>query len=150
MKLFADKAAGGNMDEQQVVVDGLMRSERLANVIGQFSNYVREDIASLVEGEQIPGSFGDLIKRSVEMTAAHELFNKPMHPYTQGLMASFPALVGPKETLTGIPGSPPNMLEPPSGCRFHPRCPKAIAQCSLQQPTLREVEPGHFVACHLY
>lgn len=74
MKLFADKAAGGNMDEQQVVVDGLMRPERLANVIGQFSNYVREDIASLVEGEQIPGSFGDLIKRSVEMTAAHKEF----------------------------------------------------------------------------
>lgn len=62
------------MDEQQVVVDGLMRPERLANILGHSSNFVRDDIASLVEGEQIPGSFGDLIKRSVEMTAAHKEF----------------------------------------------------------------------------
>lgn len=74
MQLFADKAAGANMDEQQVVVDRLMRPERLANIIGQLSNYVRDDIARLVEGEQIPGSFGDLIKRSYDMTAAHKEF----------------------------------------------------------------------------
>lgn len=110
--------------------------------------FITHDLSLMVEfSDRIGVMYAGEI---VEMTAAHELFNKPMHPYTQGLMASFPALVGPKETLTGIPGSPPNMLEPPSGCRFHPRCPKAIAQCSLQQPTLREVEPGHFVACHLY
>ncbi len=63
------------MDEQQQeVLDGLMRPERLANIIGQSPKYVRDDFASLVEGEQIPGSFGDLIKRSVEMTAAHKEF----------------------------------------------------------------------------
>lgn len=62
------------MDDQQEVVEGLMRPERLANIIGQSPKYVRDDIASLVEGEQIPGSFGDLIKRSVEMTAAHKEF----------------------------------------------------------------------------
>jgi len=74
MQLFADKAAGANMDEQQVVLDGLMRPERLANILGHSSKYVRDDIASLVKGGQIPGSFGDLIKRSVEMTAAHKEF----------------------------------------------------------------------------
>jgi len=62
------------MEEQQDVVDGLMRPERLANVIGQSPKYVRDDIASLVVGEQIPGSFGDLIKRSVEMTEGHKEF----------------------------------------------------------------------------
>lgn len=62
------------MEDQQEVVDGLMRPERLANVIGQSPKYVRDDIASLVEGEQIPGSFGDLIKRSVEMTVSHKEF----------------------------------------------------------------------------
>lgn len=62
------------MDDQQEVVEGLMRPERLANVIGHSPKNVRDDIASLVEGEQIPGSFGDLIKRSVEMTAAHKEF----------------------------------------------------------------------------
>jgi len=62
------------MDEQQEVLDGLMRPERLANVIGQSPKYIRDDIANLVEREQIPGSFGDLIKRSVEMTVAHKEF----------------------------------------------------------------------------
>ncbi|NOT19914.1 MAG: hypothetical protein HOP24_06545 [Sideroxydans sp.] len=62
------------MDEQHDVVDGLMRPERLANVIGQSPKYVKDDIASLVEGEQIPGSFGDLIKRSLGITIAHEEF----------------------------------------------------------------------------
>ena len=60
------------MDEQQEVVGGLVRPERLANVIGQSPKYIRDDIASLVEGEQIPGSFGDLIKRSVELAGAHK------------------------------------------------------------------------------
>lgn len=62
------------MDKQPEVLDTLMRQERLANVIGHYPNYIRVEIASLVEGEQIPGSFGELIKRSVEMTAAHKEF----------------------------------------------------------------------------
>lgn len=62
------------MDKQQEVLGTLMRQERLANVIGHSPNYIRVEIASLVEGEQIPGSFGELIKLSVEMTAAHKEF----------------------------------------------------------------------------
>ncbi|MDP2759260.1 MAG: hypothetical protein Q8O64_02475 [Sideroxyarcus sp.] len=62
------------MKEKQDVLDGLMRPERLANVIAQCPKYIRDDIAHLVEGEQLPGSFGELIKRSVEMTAAHKEF----------------------------------------------------------------------------
>ena len=62
------------MEDQQEVVDGLMRPERLANVIGQTPKYIRDDIASLVEGDQIPGSFGDLIKRSIGLTEDHKEF----------------------------------------------------------------------------
>jgi len=62
------------MEDQQEVVDGLMRPERLANVIGQSPKYIRDDIASLVDGEQLPGSFGELIKRSVEISSAHKEF----------------------------------------------------------------------------
>ncbi|MBA4382254.1 MAG: hypothetical protein C0406_06780 [Sideroxydans sp.] len=62
------------MENQLEGVDGFMRPERLARIIGHSPKYVRDDIASLVEGEQIPGSFGDLIRRSVEMTVAHKEF----------------------------------------------------------------------------
>ena len=73
-----------------------------------------------------------------------------MHPYTQGLMSSFPTLTGEKRHLTGIPGSPPDMACPPSGCRFHPRCPKFQPMHAEVEPQLREVKPGHWVACHLF
>ena len=63
------------MEEQQEIVDCLMRPERLANVIGQSPKYIRDDIASLVEGEQIPGSFGDLIKNSIGITEEHKEFD---------------------------------------------------------------------------
>ncbi|HRA48776.1 MAG TPA: hypothetical protein PK819_11970, partial [Thermomicrobiales bacterium] len=74
----------------------------------------------------------------------------PLHPYTQGLMSSFPTLTGPKKHLTGIPGSPPDMACPPSGCRFHPRCPKFAPMHAQVEPELVEVEPDHWVACHLH
>ena len=84
------------------------------------------------------------------------LFRAALHPYTDGLMSSFPPLTGPIVPLTGIAGSPPDLASPPSGCRFHPRCPKctgvdaALHRLQLsERPRLREVQPGHHVACHL-
>ena len=86
----------------------------------------------------------------VESAPARELFDTPLHPYTRGLMRSFPALTGEKQHLSGIPGSPPDMLHPPTGCRFHPRCPLVRPMHTRVVPALREAKPGHFVACHLY
>jgi peptide/nickel transport system ATP-binding protein len=93
----------------------------------------------------------------VEMADADVLFRHPKHPYTVGLMSSFPPLAGPRKIVQGIPGSPPNLAAPPSGCRFHPRCghctpenPKLYYLQTQVKPELREVEPGHLVACHLY
>jgi peptide/nickel transport system ATP-binding protein len=84
------------------------------------------------------------------------LFATPRHPYTLGLMSSFPPLTGPVERLTGIPGTPPDLGDPPSGCRFHPRCPHCRpedADLYLRQtrvrPELTTVAAGHQVACHL-
>ena len=84
----------------------------------------------------------------VELAPARELFETPLHPYTQGLMNSFPAISGPKTKLTGIPGAPPDMVEPPSGCRFHPRCTVCEPLETQVLPRLREVKPGHYVAYH--
>lgn len=78
------------------------------------------------------------------------------HPYTQGLLQSFPPLDGPRVPLLGIPGSPPDLHKPPSGCRFHPRCPHCrvdragpYVRQTTERPQLRAVEPDHLVACHL-
>jgi peptide/nickel transport system ATP-binding protein len=86
----------------------------------------------------------------VELAPARELFEDPLHPYTQGLMNSFPSLTGPKRKLSGIPGAPPDMVEPPSGCRFHPRCDRCKPMHTRVVPKLQEVKTGHWVACHLY
>ena len=84
-----------------------------------------------------------------ETAPTQTLFSEPLHPYTQRLIASLPRL-GDQEKRQSIRGSPPNLVAPPTGCRFHPRCPAVLAHCKKVVPQLREVEPGHFVACHLY
>lgn len=71
----------------------------------------------------------------------------PMHPYTQMLLAATPRLHQKVSKLAFIPGVPPDLLDPPEGCRFHPRCPKATAKCRADEPLMRTVEPGHQVAC---
>jgi peptide/nickel transport system ATP-binding protein len=95
-------------------------------------------------------------ERSRRECTAQKLATEAQHPYTQGLLQSFPPLTGPLERLSGIPGSPPDLRDPPSGCRFHPRCPHCThdnASLYLRQtterPVLREIAPGHSVACHL-
>jgi peptide/nickel transport system ATP-binding protein len=83
----------------------------------------------------------------VEEAETGTLFNEPIHPYTKGLLAAIP-IIGRKKELKSIPGFVPNFLNPPSGCRFHPRCNLAEEICSEKKPSLVEVEKGHFVACH--
>ena len=85
----------------------------------------------------------------VEVAPVRDLFRKPLHPYTQLLIASLPSLER-KGVFQGIPGLPPSLLNPPPGCPFHPRCPSAMEICTVENPPLREVDPDHWVACHLY
>ena len=86
----------------------------------------------------------------VELGTKDELFAKPQHPYTVGLLNSIPRLDTRTKYLTPITGSVCNMLQPPQGCKFHPRCAHAMDICTQQVPRLREIAPRHFVACHLY
>jgi peptide/nickel transport system ATP-binding protein len=87
--------------------------------------------------------------RLVEVGPVREIFTDPLHPYTQLLISSLPSLER-KGSLQGIPGSPPSLLNPPTGCVFHPRCPKAFEGCATIVPELEEVRPGRWVACRLY
>lgn len=84
----------------------------------------------------------------IELGKTEDIFEKPIHPYTQMLVGALPR-VGDKSQKTGIPGRPPVLTNPPPGCRFAPRCPRAIAECRESVPEFREVEQGRFAACHL-
>lgn len=86
----------------------------------------------------------------VEDAPTADLLENPLHPYTQGLLKAIPKLHGDSGRLQGIPGAIPNLLDPPSGCRFRPRCPLAMDICARQKPPAVEAAPGHRVACHHY
>lgn len=89
--------------------------------------------------------------RIVEYGDAASIFKEPLHPYTQGLLKAFPSIKGERIRLTSIPGQPPDLLKPPSGCRFHPRCPYVMDVCKKVDPMLaKSGSTEHLVACHLY
>ena len=83
--------------------------------------------------------YGDIVK----------IFKEPAHPYTKALIEAFPSIVAEKQEMVSIPGFPPDLLHPPSGCRFHPRCKIAKDVCKKEIPELREISKGHFASCHL-
>lgn len=85
----------------------------------------------------------------VEVSPVHDIFAAPLHPYTALLIASLPTLRA-KSQLQGIPGLPPSLLNRGGGCSFFARCPKAMDVCRTEEPALRAIQPGHWVACHLF
>jgi len=78
------------------------------------------------------------------------MFTEPLHPYTQKLITAFPSVIGPRTELSSIHGFPPDLLHPPSGCRFHPRCPRAMEVCRKKEPVFAKGAKDQHVACHLY
>jgi peptide/nickel transport system ATP-binding protein len=142
------------MDEPTTALDVvvqqeiLLQIEQLKEQFGFSILFITHDLSLLIEfSDRLAIMYAGQI---VEMAPAADLFAAPLHPYTQGLMSSFPALSGAKVRLTGIPGAPPDMLHPPAGCRFHPRCQLVQPMHTRVVPALREARPGHYVACHLH
>jgi peptide/nickel transport system ATP-binding protein len=141
------------MDEPTTALDVVVQREilqeieRLKQQLGFAILFITHDLSLLVEfADQIAIMYAG---RIVEQAPARELFERAQHPYTEGLMCSFPPLSGPKQRLLGIPGTPPNLACPPSGCRFHPRCPLATPRCAEIEPRLQHVGKEHLVACLL-
>jgi peptide/nickel transport system ATP-binding protein len=87
--------------------------------------------------------------RVVETGPTDELFFTPAHPYTEGLIAEAPKLEAIKKTFVAVKGEIPSPLAPPSGCPYHPRCPRAISRCKVELPELRKIAPNRMAACHL-
>lgn len=127
--------------------DILQQIEQLKEAMGFSILFITHDLSLMVE---ISDRIGIMYAgKLVELAPAREIFENPLHPFTQGLLGSFPSISGEKAKLSGIPGAPPDLAAPPLGCRFHPRCPFAVERCRDQVPELRELLPGHSVACHL-
>jgi len=89
--------------------------------------------------------------KMIELGASTDLITSPKHPYTRGLLKSFPTIFGPKTRLEGIPGNPLNLLEVPNGCYFQSRCTECVDQCISQMPALKRLsgDAPRMVACHL-
>ena len=148
------------MDEPTTALDVVVQREILQQIkdlqeqLGFAVLFITHDLSLLFEvAHRIAIMYAGEV---VEEAPAAELRTAPRHPYTVGLISSFPPLTGPIERMTGISGAPPDLASPPAGCRFHPRClhcvPEQSALHTLQttvRPLLRDVGPGHRVACHL-
>ncbi|MCU0485934.1 MAG: ABC transporter ATP-binding protein [Anaerolineales bacterium] len=126
--------------------DILQQIQQLKETMGFSILFITHDVSLMVE-------FSDYMAimyagEIVEKAASKEIFTNPIHPYTQGLLSSFPSLTGKKRKLSGIPGSPPDLVNPPKGCKFHPRCTRCTHRETEVAPQLTEVLPGHWVAVH--
>jgi peptide/nickel transport system ATP-binding protein len=86
----------------------------------------------------------------VEYATANELFKQPLHPYTKGLIDAIPKVKSRGQKLKTIRGMVPNLIYPPSGCRFHPRCPERMEICDKVRPRWIEIKEKYFISCHLF
>jgi peptide/nickel transport system ATP-binding protein len=108
---------------------------------------ITHDLSLITETcEKLVIMYAGNIAESGDIIAIHK---KPLHPYTQDLISAFPNIRAEKHRMTSIPGSPPDLLQPPPGCRFHPRCKYAMDICRKEIPKLIEADKNHYVACHL-
>jgi peptide/nickel transport system ATP-binding protein len=142
------------MDEPTTALDVVTQREILQE-LAQLQQelafavlFITHDLSLLVEiADSIAVMYAG---RLIERAPARSLYTAPRHPYTLGLLGSFPSLHGPRRKMTGIPGSPPDLRNPPSGCAFHPRCRFAMDVCSTDVPVTIELAPGdRSAACWL-
>ncbi len=138
-------------DEPTTALDVIVQDQLLKKIrevqeqLEMAMIYISHDIAVIAEVTERVGVM--YAGKLVEMAASEEIFHRPLHPYTMGLMSSFPSIIGEKTALVTIPGEPPDLLAPPPGCRFHPRCPFATEICRTDVPDFKEHVSGHWAAC---
>lgn len=141
------------LDEPTTALDVIVEREILEQIralqqqLGFAVLFITHDLSRMLQVSDRIGVF--YAARLVELAPAGELRRAPRHPYTQGLLRAFPAVHGGAVELASIPGAPPSLSDPPAGCRFHPRCERAVDLCRARSPELRRLAAGHSAACHL-
>ncbi len=129
-----------------IVQDAILKQIRdIQHELDMAMIYISHDVAVIAEVSDRVGVM--YAGKLVEMASTENIFHNPLHPYTMGLMSSFPSIVGEKTELVTLPGEPPDLLDPPDACRFHPRCPYATEICRTEEPEFIEHEDGHYAAC---
>lgn len=140
-------------DEPTTALDVVVQAQiinllkRLKKDLNLSFIFITHDLATVAEvADRIMVMYSGKI---AEIGENHHIYGPqgPAHPYTKGLLGATPRLHKKVEELAFIPGVPPDLLNPPSGCRFHERCPVAFDRCKVEEPPLKEIEPGHFAAC---
>jgi len=129
-----------------IVQDQILKElKRIQKDLGMSIIYISHDIAVIAE---VTDSLGVMYAgKLVEYGPTASVFARPRHPYAYLLLRSTPSITGPRRQLAPLEGEPPDLLDPPTGCRFHPRCPFATEQCERDEPPLEEIGGGHRVAC---
>ena len=141
------------LDEPTTALDVIVEREileRIRELQGEFGFaviFITHDLARMLQVSDRVAVF--YAARLAEVGPAAELRRAPRHPYTEGLLQAFPSVHPGGRTPRSIPGQPASLLNPPSGCRFHPRCARAIEICPKEEPGPTEIGPGHVAACHL-
>jgi peptide/nickel transport system ATP-binding protein len=143
------------MDEPTTALDVVTQREILEELmalrdrLGFAVLFISHDLSLLVEvADSIAVMYAG---RLVERAGANAIFRAPRHPYSLGLLSSFPPLHGPRRVMEGIPGSPPDLRDAPAGCTFHPRCRFAFDRCRHDSPPLLDLDAGtRTVACWLH
>ncbi len=129
-----------------IVQDQVLRElSRIQRAMNMSMIYISHDIAVIAEVADIIGVMyaGCMVEKADTRT----IFSSPRHRYTKALLSTFPSIAGQKTELVALPGDPPDLLMPPLGCRFHPRCPHAINRCRSEIPPFEPVGDGHWAAC---
>ena len=139
-------------DEPTTALDVIVQDQildelkKIQSELGMSIIYISHDIAVIAE---VTDKMGVMYAgRLVEYGSTDTVFAAPRHPYSYLLLKSTPSITGPRRKLSPLDGEPPNLLDPPTGCRFHPRCPFATEQCEKEEPVLDSIGQGdHTVAC---
>ena len=138
-------------DEPTTALDVIVQAQILKELkeiqqdLGLSILYISHDMAVIA---QVTDTIGVMYAgKLVELGSTREVFHRPRHPYSYLLLSSIPSVTGPRRRPVSLEGTPPNLLAPPSGCRFHPRCPWATEQCRDEEPPMMQIGPSQWTAC---
>jgi len=138
-------------DEPTTALDVIVQAQILSELqkiqeyLGLAILYISHDMAVIAQVSDVIGVM--YAGKLVEIGPTSEVFRRPRHPYAYLLLSSIPSVTGPRRQPISLEGNPPDLLAPPTGCRFHPRCPWATEQCRQEDPVMIQMSSAHTVAC---